>query len=110
MGWELWGFLGVEGLDTLFYGEIRGKNLWVGGRGWRLPHPARIFAAVRYMLAKGGTMVSIQLEYEGNLHCRAVHGSSKTVLTTDAPKDNEGRGESFFSYWAWWQPHWAVAS
>ena len=28
MGWELWGFLGVEGLDTRFYGEIRGKNLW----------------------------------------------------------------------------------
>ena len=40
-------------------------------------------------------MVSIQLEYEGNLHCRAVHGRSKTVLTTDAPKDNQGRGESF---------------
>ena len=26
MGWELWGFLGVEGLDTLFYGEIRGEK------------------------------------------------------------------------------------
>jgi putative redox protein len=40
-------------------------------------------------------MVAIQLEYEGNLHCSAVHGPSKTVLTTDAPKDNQGRGESF---------------
>jgi putative redox protein len=40
-------------------------------------------------------MVAIQLEYEGYLHCRAVHGPSKTVLTTDAPKDNQGRGESF---------------
>ena len=40
-------------------------------------------------------MVSIQLEYEGDLHCRAVHGPSGTVLTTDAPKDNQGRGESF---------------
>jgi putative redox protein len=40
-------------------------------------------------------MVAIQLEYEGDLHCRAVHGPSKTVLTTDAPKDNQGRGESF---------------
>ena len=28
MEWELWGFLGVEGLDTRIYGEIRGKNLW----------------------------------------------------------------------------------
>ena len=28
MGWELWGFLGVEGLDTLFYGEIRGGKIF----------------------------------------------------------------------------------
>lgn len=40
-------------------------------------------------------MVSIQLEYEGDLHCKAVHGPSGTVLNTDAPKDNQGRGESF---------------
>jgi putative redox protein len=40
-------------------------------------------------------MVSIELAYEGDLHCRAVHGPSGTVLTTDAPKDNHGRGESF---------------
>lgn len=40
-------------------------------------------------------MVAIQLEYQGDLHCRAVHGPSGTVLATDAPKDNQGRGESF---------------
>jgi len=40
-------------------------------------------------------MVAIQLEYQGDLHCQAVHGPSGTVLTTDAPKDNQGRGESF---------------
>jgi len=40
-------------------------------------------------------MVSIQLAYEGDLHCRAVHEPSGTVLSTDAPKDNQGRGESF---------------
>jgi len=40
-------------------------------------------------------MVSIQVEYEGDLHCRAVHGPSGTSLATDAPKDNQGRGESF---------------
>ena len=40
-------------------------------------------------------MVAIELEYQGDLHCRAVHGPSGTVLTTDAPKDNQGRGESF---------------
>ena len=40
-------------------------------------------------------MVSIQVEYQGDLHCTAVHQPSSTVLTTDAPRDNQGRGESF---------------
>jgi len=40
-------------------------------------------------------MVSIDFEYQGDLHCRTVHGPSGTVLDTDAPKDNQGRGESF---------------
>jgi putative redox protein len=40
-------------------------------------------------------LVDIYLEYEGDLHCRAEHGPSKTVLATDAPVDNQGRGESF---------------
>src|SRR5579871_1956425 len=40
-------------------------------------------------------MVSIALEYQGDLHCKAVHGPSGMELTTDAPKDNQGRGESF---------------
>jgi putative redox protein len=40
-------------------------------------------------------MVAIQFEYEGDLHCKAVHGPSGTELNTDAPKDNQGRGESF---------------
>jgi putative redox protein len=40
-------------------------------------------------------MVTIQLEYQGDLHCTAVHGPSGPALTTDAPKDNQGRGESF---------------
>ncbi|MBB5350009.1 putative OsmC-like protein [Haloferula luteola] len=40
-------------------------------------------------------MVSIQLEYQGGLHCAAVHGPSGATLATDAPVDNNGRGESF---------------
>ena len=40
-------------------------------------------------------MVAIQVEYQGDLHCKAVHGPSATELTTDAPTDNHGRGESF---------------
>lgn len=40
-------------------------------------------------------MVTIQFEYQGDLHCRAIHGPSGSELNTDAPKDNQGRGESF---------------
>ena len=40
-------------------------------------------------------MVAINVEYQGDLHCKVVHGPSGTELTTDAPKDNQGRGESF---------------
>ncbi len=40
-------------------------------------------------------MVSIHVNYEGDLRCRAVHGPSQIELVTDAPVDNHGRGESF---------------
>ncbi len=40
-------------------------------------------------------MVEIQVTYEGELRCRAVHGPSGAELVTDAPVDNHGRGESF---------------
>lgn len=40
-------------------------------------------------------MVTIEVEYQGDLHCRAVHGPSRAELSTDAPTDNQGRGESF---------------
>ena len=39
--------------------------------------------------------VKISVRYEGQLHCEAVHGPSGTKLATDAPVDNEGKGESF---------------
>src|SRR5215472_10155953 len=39
--------------------------------------------------------VEIDLVYEGQLRCRATHAPSKTVLLTDAPVDNHGKGESF---------------
>jgi putative redox protein len=40
-------------------------------------------------------MVKIDVNYEGGLHCKATHGPSGTEFFTDAPKDNQGRGESF---------------
>lgn len=40
-------------------------------------------------------MVQIDAEYQGDLHCTAEHVPSGVTLTTDAPKDNHGRGESF---------------
>lgn len=40
-------------------------------------------------------MVKIQLTYQGQLRCEATHGPSGKKLTTDAPVDNHGRGESF---------------
>lgn len=40
-------------------------------------------------------MVSIDLIYGGELRCSAAHGPSGQQLTTDAPTDNQGRGEAF---------------
>lgn len=40
-------------------------------------------------------MVTIDIEYKGDLRCEAVHQPSSTRLRTDAPKDNHGKGESF---------------
>jgi len=39
--------------------------------------------------------VEIDVLYEDDLHCRATHVSSRKTLSTDAPVDNGGRGETF---------------
>lgn len=40
-------------------------------------------------------MVRIDATYDGNLRCTATHAPSGTELITDAPVDNNGKGESF---------------
>lgn len=40
-------------------------------------------------------MVTIDILYQGDLRCEAVHQPSGAHLNTDAPKDNQGKGESF---------------
>ena len=40
-------------------------------------------------------MVNISISYDGELHCTAKHEPSQRELSTDAPVDNNGKGESF---------------
>ena len=40
-------------------------------------------------------MVRINLSYQGGLRCSATHEPSGNVISTDAPLDNNGRGEAF---------------
>jgi putative redox protein len=39
--------------------------------------------------------VEINIVYEGELRCSAQHGPSGVVMNTDAPVDNQGKGETF---------------
>jgi uncharacterized OsmC-like protein len=40
-------------------------------------------------------MVRIHLSYQGGLRCSATHEPSGNTINTDAPIDNNGRGEAF---------------
>lgn len=40
-------------------------------------------------------MVKMTAIYTGEKHCQALHEPSQSVIETDAPKDNQGRGEKF---------------
>lgn len=40
-------------------------------------------------------MVQMSARYTGELHCEIAHGPSGSKLETDAPKDNQGKGERF---------------
>ncbi len=38
-------------------------------------------------------MAMIEILYEGNLRTRCIHQETKDEILTDAPKDNQGKGE-----------------
>lgn len=40
-------------------------------------------------------MVQMNVIYQGDKHCELTHGPSGQTISTDAPKDNNGRGEAF---------------
>ena len=40
-------------------------------------------------------MVRIDVVYQGELHTECAHEPSGAIVATDAPVDNQGRGESF---------------
>ncbi len=40
-------------------------------------------------------MVQISIRYTGELHCVATHEPSYSEVATDAPVDNNGKGEAF---------------
>ncbi len=39
--------------------------------------------------------VRVDIAYRGDLHTEVVHGPSSSVILTDAPADNHGKGEAF---------------
>lgn len=40
-------------------------------------------------------MVKMTVHYQGHKHCELIHQQSQSKIETDAPKDNNGKGERF---------------
>ncbi len=40
-------------------------------------------------------MVKMLATYQGEKHCEVVHQPSNSAISTDAPRDNHGKGETF---------------
>ena len=40
-------------------------------------------------------MVEVKFNYVGDFRCESIHGPSSSKLLTDAPVDNQGKGEAF---------------
>ncbi|MEI6513749.1 MAG: OsmC family protein [bacterium] len=46
-------------------------------------------------MAQTNGIVRMEIAYQGELRCQATHGPSGQMICTDAPVDNNGKGESF---------------
>jgi putative redox protein len=68
------------------------KDLEAGAHPWTVP-PS--IARTRSFCDDDTMAVSMSLHYDGALRCSLIHGPSGTKIGTDAPKDNEGKGELF---------------
>ena len=44
---------------------------------------------------EGNGVIEMEMVYEGGLHTTVQHGPSRARLETDAPIDNQGKGEAF---------------
>ena len=84
------------GAEMLVAGELPQERAVEEVIGWGRGHGRR---EVLYNTSAGFNfqtpMVKTLTVYEGDLHCSVTHGPSGRVLETDAPVDNQGRGESF---------------
>jgi putative redox protein len=49
----------------------------------------------RWHILEDPPLVTTTVTYHGDLHCRAEHGPSGATFETDAPRDNQGKGENF---------------
>jgi putative redox protein len=56
---------------------------------------AFLFPRIDYLSIKYFRMETARSVYSGNLRTKAVHTRSGEVIITDAPPDNQGRGEYF---------------
>ena len=57
--------------------------------------PKRRMYASKYIWKGAYLMATVKTTYLGDLRTESVHVESGSIIQTDAPKDNQGKGEAF---------------